>query len=82
MRYTTNTDTEPKLVALLDAAQREPVFIERDQQEVAVLVSARDYDRLSGKATREFLDFCNTVADNAAAKGLTEAKLEELLKDA
>jgi len=30
MRYT--TDTEPKLVALLDAAQREPVFIERDQQ--------------------------------------------------
>jgi prevent-host-death family protein len=82
MRYTATTDTESKLVALLDAAQGEPVFIERGQQEVAVLLSARDYDRLSGKATREFLDFCDTVADNAAAKGLTEAKLEELLKDA
>jgi prevent-host-death family protein len=47
MRYTAS-DTDPKLTTLLDAAQREPVFIERDQQEVAVLVSARDYDRLSG----------------------------------
>jgi prevent-host-death family protein len=56
MRYTSASDTKPKLFALLDAAQREPVFIERDQQEVAVLVSARDYDRLSGKSTREFLD--------------------------
>jgi PHD/YefM family antitoxin component YafN of YafNO toxin-antitoxin module len=82
MRYAATSDTEPKLVALLEAAQNEPVFIERDQQEVAVLVSARDYDRLSGKATREFLEFCDTIADNAAAKGLTEAKLEELLKDA
>jgi hypothetical protein len=32
MRYTAASDTEPKLSALLDAAQREPVFIERDQQ--------------------------------------------------
>ena len=82
MRYSAASDTEPKLAALLDAAQGEPVFIERGQQEVAVLLSVREYDRLSGKASREFLDFCDTVADNAAAKGLTEAKLEELLKDA
>ena len=81
MRYTANTDAEPKLVALLDAAQREPVFIERDQQDVAVLVSARDYDLLSGNAARLFNEFCDTVADNAAARGLTEEKLEELLKD-
>ena len=30
MRYSAESDIEPKLVALLDAAQREPVFIERD----------------------------------------------------
>ena len=66
MRYTAS-DTDPKLTTLLDAAQREPVFIERDKQEVAVLVSARDYDRLSGKATRAFNDFCDAVAARAAA---------------
>lgn len=81
MRYITEADTDPKLASLLDAAQQEPIFIDRGQQEGAVLISARQYDRLSGKATREFLDFCDTVADNAAANGLTEAKLEELLNN-
>lgn len=82
MRYTTNTDTESKLATLLDAAQSEPVIIERDQQEVAVILSARDYDRLSGKATREFLEFCDKMADEAAANGLTEEKLQEILSHA
>jgi len=82
MRYNAASDTDPKLATLLDAAQAEPVFIERDQQEVAVLVSAREYDRLSGKAAREFNEFCDSIADRAAARGLTEEKLEELLKHA
>jgi prevent-host-death family protein len=83
VRYTAAaSDTETKFAALLDAAQREPVFIERDRQEVAVLVSARDYDRLSGKAAREFNALCDQIADEAAARGLTEEKLEEPLKDA
>ena len=82
MRYTAASDTDPKLAALIDAAQQEPVFIDRVQQEGAVLVSARDYDRLSGKAAREFNEFCDKIADRAAARGLTEEKLEELLKNA
>jgi prevent-host-death family protein len=78
MRYTAS-DTDPRLTTLLDAAQREPVSIERDRQEVAVLVSARDYDRLTGKSTREFNALCDQIADEAAACSLTEEKLEELL---
>jgi antitoxin Phd len=79
MRYTAS-DTDPNLAALLDAAQRGPVFIARNQQEVAVLLSATQYDRLTGKAAREFNAFCDSIADKAAARGLTEEKLEELLK--
>jgi prevent-host-death family protein len=82
MRYTAASDTDPKLTSLVDAAQREPVFIQRDEQEVAVLVSARDYDRLSGKAAREFNALCDQIADEAAANGLTEEILEEILRDA
>ena len=81
MRYATS-DTDPRLTTLVDAAQHEPVFIERDQQEVAVLVSARDYDRLSGRAAREFNALCDQIADEAAANGLTEEILEEILRDA
>jgi PHD/YefM family antitoxin component YafN of YafNO toxin-antitoxin module len=82
MRYTAASDTDPNLTTLLDAAQREPVFIERDQQEVAVIVSTRDYNRLSGKAARDFNAFCDAVAQRAAARGLNEEIFEEILKDA
>ena len=37
---TTASDADRKLTTLLDAARREPVFIERDQQQVAVILSA------------------------------------------
>jgi prevent-host-death family protein len=79
MRYAANSDTEPKFLALLDSAKKQPIFIERDGQEVAVLLSARQYDWLRGKAVREFNEFCDSVAKSAAAKGLTEEKLEEIL---
>jgi len=82
MQYTTDRDIEARLIDLLDAAQQEPVFIERGQQQVAVLLSVRGCDRLRGSATREFLDFCDTFADKAAAKGLTVVKMNDLLHNA
>ena len=82
MRYNAASDTDAKLATLVEAAQAEPVIIERDEQEVAVLISAREYDRLSGKATREFLDFCDKMATEAAANGLTEDKLQKILDHA
>jgi prevent-host-death family protein len=82
MRYTAAIDSDPKLAALVDAAQDEPVFIERGQQEVAVLVSAREYDRLSSAANLDFQEFCDSVSDKAAARGLTESKFDELLNNA
>jgi hypothetical protein len=70
------------LDVLVDAAENEPVFIERGNHEGAVLLSARDYDRLRGAANQEFQDFCDAVSDKAVASGLTEAKLNGLLKHA
>jgi PHD/YefM family antitoxin component YafN of YafNO toxin-antitoxin module len=82
MRYKAAIDSEPKLVALVDAAQDEPVFIERGSQEVAVLVSAREYTRLSSAANLDFQEFCDLVSDKAATQGLTESKLDDLLNNA
>jgi hypothetical protein len=82
MRYEATIMSEPKLVALLDAAQNEPVFIERGQQEIAVIVSAREYARLNSAANLDFQEFCDSVSDKAAAKGLTESKLDEFLNNA
>jgi PHD/YefM family antitoxin component YafN of YafNO toxin-antitoxin module len=82
MRYTSQPELEPKLAALLDAAQQGPVFIESGQQEVAVLVSVREYALLRSSANLEFQEFCDSVSDKAAARGLTAAGLDRLLKDA
>ncbi len=80
MRFPAESD--PKLATLLEAARLEPVFIERGDQSVAVVLSAEDYDRLTGTANREFQEFCDAVSDRAAALGLTEAKLNDLLNAA
>lgn len=77
MRY--RAESDPKLALLLEAARQEPVFIEVGEKPVAVVLSAEDYDRLTGAANREFQDFCDAVSDRAIGKGLTEAKLNELL---
>ena len=78
MRFPAESD--PKLQTLLEAAQQEPVFIERGDQSVAVVLSAEAYNRLTGNANLEFQEFCNAVSDRVVSLGLTEARLNDLLK--
>lgn len=79
MRHVSATDAKQRLAALLDAAQREPVVIRRQKREVAVLLSPHEYDRLRALNVEEFEQFCDRVARQAAARGLTERKLARLL---
>jgi prevent-host-death family protein len=81
MRYVSATDAKERLAALLDAAQREPVMIRRQKRDVAVLLSPREYDRLRALNVEEFQLFCDRIAERAAARGMTEEKLAELLAD-
>ena len=81
MRYVTATDAKQKLAALLDAAQREPVVIRRQKRDVAVILSAEEYDRLRAFNVAEFDRFCDLVAGKAAARGLTASKLQQILHD-
>lgn len=81
MRYISATDAKQGLAALLDAAQREPVTIRRHERDVAVLLSAQEYERLRDLNTAEFQRFCDAVADQAAARGMNSIVLEQLLSD-
>lgn len=81
MRYMSATDAKQHLAALLDAAQREPVTIRRQNRDVAVLVSAQEYDRLRALNATEFQRFCDQVAASAALRGLTQDKLDRILAD-
>jgi prevent-host-death family protein len=81
MKTVTATDAKQRLAALLDSAQREPVLIRRQNRDVAVIMSAEEYDRIRGVNNAELKRLCERVSEQAAARGLTDDILADLLKD-
>ena len=81
MRSVSASEAKQNLAALLDAAQREPVMIRRHERDVAVVLSAQEYERLRAWNVSEFLRFSEGVAEKAAANGMNAAVLEQLLAD-
>ena len=81
MRYVSASDAKQRLATLLDAVQREPVTIRRQNREVAVVISPADYQRLRGTNIDEFQRFCDRVSADARSRGLTEEKLDKLLSE-
>ncbi|RFF27851.1 MULTISPECIES: type II toxin-antitoxin system Phd/YefM family antitoxin [unclassified Wenzhouxiangella] len=81
MKHVTSTEAKQRFAAILDAAQHEPVTIKRQNREVAVVLSTREYERLHGLNVQEFENFCDAMAESARKRGLTDADLEALLAD-
>lgn len=81
MRYVSATDAKQRFAALLDAAQREPVTIRKQNREVAVVLSRADYERMRASNIAEFQRFCDRISEHAQARGLDEATLKQLLND-
>lgn len=81
MKTIAATEAKNRLGAVLDAAQREPVVIRRQDRDVAVVLSMTDYERLRSANIRAFLDLRTEVAAEATGAGLTEELLAALLAD-
>jgi prevent-host-death family protein len=79
MKTVAATEAKNRLGAILDDAQREPIVIRRQDRDIAVVLSMADYERLRSGNIRAFLDLRDQVAAEAAANGLTEERLNELL---
>jgi prevent-host-death family protein len=81
MKTVAATEAKNRLGAILDAAQREPIVIRRQDRDIAVVLSMADYDRLRSANVGAFLDLRKEIAAEARAAGLTDARLEELLTE-
>ncbi|WP_420225836.1 type II toxin-antitoxin system Phd/YefM family antitoxin [Pigmentiphaga litoralis] len=66
---------------VLEAARKEPVVIQRQKRDVAVVMSMDEYQRLVHLNVAEFQRFSDSVAAKAKDAGLTEDLLQELLND-
>lgn len=81
MKTVSATEAKQRFAAMIDAAQREPVVIRRQNRDVAVIVSVEDYERIRGVANEELDRLCESVSKQAAERGLTDKMLADLLKD-
>jgi len=79
MKTVAATEAKNRFGAILDEAQREPIVIRRQDRDIAVVLSMAEYERLRSGNIRAFLDLRDEIAWEAAAKGLTEERIAELL---
>lgn len=75
------SEAKQSFAAVIDMAANEPVVIQRQKRDVAVIVSMAEYERLARLNVREFQRFCDAVGARAAERGLTEEKLAQLLDE-
>ena len=81
MKRVAATEAKNRLGAILDDAQREPIVIERQGREVAVVISMADFDRIRMGNVKALLESSREIAAEAKRNGLTEKKLTALLGD-
>jgi len=81
MKAVSASEAKQRLAALLDAAQREPVLIRRQNRDVAVIMSAEQYERIRKSNIARLQELCDRVSRQAAERGLTEEILADILKD-
>lgn len=65
---------------MLEAAKREGVVLRDDQADVAMVLSPEEYARFRQRRVEGLEKAMRELAAEAAANGLTEDKLAELLK--
>jgi prevent-host-death family protein len=73
------TQAKQNFAALIDAAQREPVRIQRHERDVAVLVSAQEYEDIRKLRVQELIRLSEENGRYAESQGMTDELLAELL---
>jgi prevent-host-death family protein len=81
MQTFTANEAKTRFGELIDRVQREPIQVTRRNRVVGVMVSAEDYHAMRAFYADRLRSTLKQSAEETAAKGLTNEKLEQLLAD-
>jgi prevent-host-death family protein len=81
MQTVSATQAKQNFAAIVDQAQREPVRIQRHERDVAVLVSADEWEKIHQMRVKELIRFTEETGRYAESQGMTEELLEQLLAE-
>jgi PHD/YefM family antitoxin component YafN of YafNO toxin-antitoxin module len=81
MRTVTASEAKQGFASVLQSCEHEPVVIQKQKRDVAVVMSMQEYGRLTRLNVAEFQRFCDAAGEAAAQRGLTEETLDALLRN-
>jgi antitoxin Phd len=81
MQTVSATHAKQNFAALLDQSQREPVRIQRHERDIAVLVSAEEYETIRQLRAQELIRLTEQTGRYAESQGMTDELLEKLLAE-
>jgi prevent-host-death family protein len=79
MRTMTASEARQGFAEIIESVRREPVVIQRQKRDVAVMMSMDEYERLVKLNVAEFQRFSDRVGAKAKEAGMTEEVLQGLL---
>jgi len=81
MQTITASEARQGFAELIELSRYEPVVIQRQKRNVAVIMSMEEYQRLAHLNIAEFQRFSDRVGAKAQQAGMTEELLQTLLID-
>lgn len=79
MRTMTASEARQGLAEIIESVRREPVVIQRQKRDVAVVMSMDEYERLANLNVAEFQRFSDRVGAKARKAGMNADVLRRLL---
>jgi prevent-host-death family protein len=81
MQTVSATYAKQNFAAILDQSQREPVQIQRHERDIAVVMSAAEYESVRQLRAQELIRLSDEMGRYAESQGMTDELLEQLLAE-